>query len=127
MTYDRRNRLPRTATATAGGIGTITYDPVPSGYEWHVERITVFNGGAAAPVVGIYHDSVDPVNLLDYTLAGNADVALELPPLVLFSGEQLVVQFTGCTALSVCTSVIQYIIMGGSEMDAPTGSPEGRS
>lgn len=95
-------------TADAAGEATVEFGPVPNFAFWLIQSITVANDGAAASEARVYVGSAQPSNLVDGTIAGNLDVSDRNQPILVPGGETLRIEWTGATAGSDSTAVIQY-------------------
>lgn len=125
-------RLRRTAqTALAAGAGTLTFDPVPQGAVWLVERVTVAPDSgtwAAGAVVTAYvgsprGDAV--VAFKNATAAGDPAAVLELEnPAALVSGETLIVSVSGAGAVATVMGQVWYRHEDqAAEAPRPAGMP----
>jgi hypothetical protein len=94
--------------AAAGGTCSVTLDPVPAGYFWLVERITVLNTSSTATTAYVYEGDPAPGNFRDGTSRGNLDVADESSPILVDSTRYLTVLWTGASNGAVGTVTVQY-------------------
>lgn len=100
---------PVTLRGTASGAGglTLTTSPVPQGYRWLINYVTITADGAAVPTVNLYVDEAALPNLLDGT-TDNVAVAPYNPARVLDQGQRLLVVWTGATVGAHCSVRIEY-------------------
>lgn len=104
------DRYPRTVTtpaATASGTVTGTFQPVPAGRLWLVERIVVSCTSSTPTAAAFYTDNVNAAGLVEGTSAGNFDIADENSPLAVDGGSTLIVQWTGASVGAVGTCRVQ--------------------
>jgi hypothetical protein len=85
--------------SSATGVATITIGIPPGGYEWRIERMVVVGAGTARVYVGAVQSSDE----VDFTIAGAEDVSDEKSAIFVPSGVNLIVQFTGAGAGTLCT------------------------
>lgn len=105
---DYRTIAKSSAPASAAGVATVTFDPVPDGCLWLVERITVVCSSSAATKCMVYAGDPALSTFVDGTASGNFDTADEASPVLVDSNVSLTVQWTGATAGAVGTVRIQY-------------------
>lgn len=101
-------RQARTATADATGTATVTFDAVPAGQLWLVERFAVSSSSSTQTTCQIYAGDPAPANLVDGTTSGNLDVADEASPILIDSSLSLNAQWTGASSGASCTVTVQY-------------------
>jgi hypothetical protein len=90
----------------AGGLAEVVFQ-VPQDRVWQIERIVVSTTSAAVTSASVYVGTADPANLVDFTPAGNGDVADEVHPIVAPAGNALRIRWTGMTAGAVGTVRLQ--------------------
>lgn len=100
-----------TAPADATGIITATFGPVPDDELWLFDRISVTCNSPAATACTLYLDSADPSRAMDYTPAGNADIADEAQPIQVPATSMLLVQWTGATLGAVGVTRAQWRVL----------------
>lgn len=103
-----------TATLDATGSATVTFDEVPGGQYWRVERIVVTCSSASTSVVcSVYGGSPSPINLRDWTpLPVGKPVPGEYsPPITIESSTALTITFTGGNAGDTVSVHIQYAVV----------------
>lgn len=105
---DYRTRYLTTAPAGASGTIGVTFDPVPPGYFWLLQRFTVLCTSSTKTRAMVYAGDPAAQNLLDGTEVGNLDIADEQSPILLDSNTALTVQWTGASAGAVGTVRVQY-------------------
>jgi hypothetical protein len=94
-----------TATADAAGAATVAIGIPPSGYQWHIERMTVTAGGTARVYVGPAQSN----NLADFTPLGTEDVSDNASPIFVPAGQQAIVVFSGAGAGTICVVTYQVL------------------
>lgn len=109
-----------TSKANTSGIATNVYGPVPEGYAWYVERISVHcpTDGAVADVHVILgtinqvaaNAALDTSARVDHTEDGDDAVADENSAVFVPAGYSLVVQWTSATSGDICVSAVQYAV-----------------
>jgi hypothetical protein len=99
------------AAAGAAGICQLEFGPVPEDQLWLLERITVSCSSAAATECTLYVDRNDPSRMLDYTPAGNSDVADESAPIQLPTGTTLLVVWDGASVGAIGTARVQFQVL----------------
>lgn len=110
---DYRKAIKRSGPAGADGICTATFDPVPAGYLWRVERIVVTNTSTISQSAARFYDTDPntPGALADSTFSGNEDIADENSPVTVDSNVSAVMVWTGCDVAAVGTVKIQYVLV----------------
>ena len=107
-----RDGLPLTwlSAATpgaAGGLATVTIatvtDPV-----WLVYRLTISCSSSGVAAFGLYAGAVGAANLRDQTSLGNANSADMSSPLQFTQGQEIIAQWSGCSAGAVGTVNLGY-------------------
>ncbi|MDB4872806.1 MAG: hypothetical protein JWL97_3810 [Gemmatimonadales bacterium] len=98
------------AKAVAGGTATITFDQVPGGYLWRVERIVVTTTSAQQVTVTAYAGDALPIRLRDSTpLPVGYSAVGEYPAmLTILDGLSLLVVVSGGVAGDTVTASVQY-------------------
>lgn len=86
----------------AGGI-CIAKLSVPGDRVWQIERIAVSSTSATVTTATVYVGGVDPANMVDFTPAGNGDIADETQPILVPGNSVVQVRWTGATDNSVGT------------------------
>jgi len=105
--------LHANGVADAGGTCLLAVATVPSDDQiWLVERIVIaVSGSALQSTFGLYRNTTSLANRVDWTDAGNADIAEENQPIRFVSGDQLLAQWLGLTpTVAQCYIAIQYSI-----------------
>jgi hypothetical protein len=97
-----------TKPADATGVMTATFDPVPPGLFWLIERITVSTTSATPTTVMVYAGDPSPYTYVDGSAAGNLDVADESSPILVNSATSLTAVWAGASVGAVGTIRIQY-------------------
>jgi hypothetical protein len=87
---------------------TATFDPVPAGYLWLVQRITVLTDSTTPTQATVYAGYPSPQNFVDGTERGNLDTADESSPILIDSSVSLAVVWTGASLGSTAHARIQY-------------------
>lgn len=90
-------------TADAAGECTLAFGAPSVGYAWLIERLAVVGDGAAT----FYVNSVDDVNIVDYTPSATLDIADESSPIYVPGGQFFICVFTGAAVGTVCTARMQ--------------------
>jgi hypothetical protein len=126
MLVDSPPARPQSITAPAGTTAQVSFPGPNAPLLWWVDRITV---KARATVGGAFStfpasssqgwvfvgtdvaSAVKDENLADLTLVGNLDIADENAPIVVDSGQVLVVVWTNTTPGAFYTARIQYRVM----------------
>ena len=101
------------AAASSAGVADTWYGPVPEGFIWYVERVSVYCPTSAAAValyVSTSELGTDLGSRADYTSAGANAIADEFNPIYLPEGYYLHVQWTAATSGDRCTSGVQYAV-----------------
>lgn len=97
-----------TEPAGSDGICTATFD-APGGQDlWLVDRITVWSNSTAETTASVYVGSVGLAGLRDLTIVGNSDVADENQPIVVPTGQALIVEWTGVSLAALCHVNVSY-------------------
>lgn len=95
--------------APASGIVTVTLGPVRAGWTVRPTAIAVsVIGSTAQPKAAWYKNSVSPQNLGSATFTGGSGDTDNAPGVILFAGEQIVVQWTGVTPGAICYTRCSY-------------------
>jgi hypothetical protein len=117
---------PKMVVAPAGTTAQVAFAGPNAPLLWWVDRITVkarasvtalfsaFPASSTQAWVFVGTDEASAVrddNLADLTLVGNLDIADELSPIVVDSGQVLVVVWTNTTPGALYTARIQYRVM----------------
>ena len=108
VVVDYRREAKRTTPADGTGVMLVTFDPVPAGLLWLVQRVTVTTTSTTQTQAGVYAGDPTPANLVDGTNSGNLDVADQASPILVDSSVSLNVQWTGASAGAVGTVTVQY-------------------
>lgn len=108
---ERRTPLKGIAPAGANGLITATYDPVPAGQLWKVERMTIECTSSTQTIALVYVGQAAPQNLVDGTEAGNLDFGEGVPILVPGS-LSLIIVWTGASVGAIGTVTAQYRVLG---------------
>jgi hypothetical protein len=90
----------------AGGAMEAAFQ-VPNDRVWRIERLAVSTTASQPTAAATYTGAASPENLVDYTPAGNGDIADETNPIVLPGGSVLRVRWTGANDGAVGTVHIQ--------------------
>lgn len=95
------SRIVKRATAVVASDGTVTIalGTVPSGVEWLIERLSVNCTSQTQTDFALYEDEVRAVNRKDFTATGNDDTADANSPVWFASGQVVIAQWSGATAL----------------------------
>ena len=105
---DYRSPYLTSGPADAAGLMSVTFEPVPPGYLWLIQRATVSTTSTAATRAMMYAGAPSPQNFVDGTNSGNLDISDENAPIMLDSSTQLLIQWTGATPGATGTARIQY-------------------
>ena len=105
---DYRSVSQSTDPADAAGVIVATFDPVPPGLIWLVERMTVTTTSAPPTIAMVYAGAASSSNLVDGSSSGNLDTADEASPILIESNTSLTVVWTGAAAGAVGTCRVQY-------------------
>jgi hypothetical protein len=96
-------RDARQVAASAAGVATLDFGEPPTGYYWMVERLVVKGAGIATVYIG----NISDLTMSDFTPTAAQDVADESSPIYIENGANLLVQFTGAGAGTICTATVQ--------------------
>lgn len=116
----------------SAGSGTLNFDPIPLGYELHVSMIAVAATDVTAQppgmVVAAYIDSVDIPEALvgwDQIVGPAPGIVLDSPgePLVVRSGERLVVRITNAGAATTVRGRVSGDLMETEDQPWPRAEP----
>jgi hypothetical protein len=97
--------------AAAGGVAQVQFGPVPDDRLWFLERLAVSCNSSSATTCTLYLDIIDPTHALDYTPAGNFDIADEAAPIQLPTGSTLLVVWSNASAGAIGTARAQFVVM----------------
>lgn len=100
-----------TGPANVGGTCSVELLTVPADELWLLERVVVSCTSSQASACTLYLDYVDPGRAIDFTPAGNGDVADSAPPVQLQSGTTLLAVWTGCSAGAKGTIRGQWVVL----------------
>lgn len=113
--------------ADAAGGFSFDFGPPKPGYVWAIERIAVVNDGILTPEVFFYDlsqgtpaGSESPQDEIEYTDAGNNDIADENSPVLIHAGSVLRAVFTGATVGSTCAVRLQISERVEQSIEIPT-------
>lgn len=90
-------QTPAISSPAVAGVATVAFGPVPDDELWLLDRITVSCTSSTVTVCTLYLDVIDPQHALDYTPAGNYDIADEASPIQIPATSQLLVVWTGAS------------------------------
>lgn len=105
---DYRSTSLTTDPAGPDGIMLATFDPVPPGNFWLLERITVSTTSTTGTRALVYAGAPSAGNFVDGTERGDLDTADEASPILIESSLSLLVIWTGASPGAVGTVRIQY-------------------
>ena len=110
---DYKPALTQQATADSTGRAVVTFDPVPPGYMYAVQRAVVTSTSGATPTVLFYDDGVGNGVPVTGSRTGTFDEAdyPAGPGLLVDQSRQLVAVFTGCDAGARCTVRLQVGVL----------------
>lgn len=100
-----------TSTPAVGGLCSVTFEPVPAGKFWLIDRMVVSCTSTAQTVARVYTDQPSPDRLENATPAGNLDVDDSNSPLLVDSTAALLVTWSGADDGATATARIQYRLM----------------
>lgn len=103
--------LTDVATADGAGVATVKFvPPADAGTHVELELVVVVSDSAAASAARVYVGKVNAAGLRDIASVGNENVLYEQPAVYAGAQQDILVQWTGCTAGATCTATIQYRI-----------------
>lgn len=108
---DFREDVVTSAAAGADFTATAEFDQVEAPYFWLIDRMVVSTTTTKPTTARIYRDYVDPLHLVNATGNGNLDVDDASSPLLVDTGSQLLVVWTGDEAGFRGTARVQYRLM----------------
>lgn len=108
---DFREDVVTSDPAGADFTATATFDQVQPPYFWLIDRMVVSTTTAQPTTARIYRDYADPAHLVNATGNGNLDVDDSNSPLLVDTGSQLLVVWTGVEAGFRGTARTQYRLM----------------
>ena len=100
--------LSGTATANAQGNAVLTFDAVEPGELWRVEAMSVRTAASPAPPATVRAQVWAGPRLMDGSDRGSFDFSDRSAPILVNSGEQLSVQWSGVPAGTLCSFSGQY-------------------
>jgi hypothetical protein len=100
--------ISKRGSANGAGALTLTVGPVPEGWRWLINYVTVTTGGNTAPTVDLFIDSTDLPNLFDGTDDGRSAIAPYVPPRQLEQGQTLLAVWAGADAGAQCSMRVEY-------------------
>lgn len=86
-----------TTPEAAGGTCQVELLTVPADELWLLERVVVSCTSSSASACTLYLDYPDPSRAIDFTPAGNGDVADSAPPVQLEAGTTVLAVWAGCS------------------------------
>lgn len=95
----------------SAGQATIVVPAPGQAYALQVEIIDIYSDSTGAPTAGVYLNSPDPANELDYSANGGHDIAFENPPLYVPSDSQLLIVWSGLSSGAQCSARVQYSVL----------------
>ena len=104
--------------AAAGGLATVTLDPLPAGLVMLVDRLFVACDSAAATTLGVFVGGTDTKNQRDYAPSGNVNVADLTPPIYVGPSQALHLRWEGATDGALAVATIQHRICAVLETPA---------
>jgi hypothetical protein len=107
--YDSRYWVGQ-VTLDATGSGSLALSETPDTERWQVDRIAIATSAGSATSFRLYLGTVDPVNLIDGTAAGDFDVNDAATPLEVTSGTVLTGQWSGGVPGAVATMRVHYLV-----------------
>lgn len=118
LDYTRKRQASAPASATDATL-LLTFGSVPATRVWRVEGIVVACNSTATPAVYVY-DATPSAGLLPCqgTRYGTFTVDDQASPITLRAGDQLVIEFRGCSLGSVARARVQFAVYAGT-----VGSP----
>ena len=102
--------VAKTALVDAAGLATVTFDSVPDGHRWQVDRIVVSTTSGTLTSFWLYLDTVDPRNLVDGTNAGDFDVNDADAPIEVPAGSVLLGQWRAGVPGASATCRVHYAL-----------------
>lgn len=94
--------------ASVPGDARVTFGPVPLNEVWRVERIAINSDSVQPTIATIYLGSVDRRNQIDQTGSGNSDLADNINPILIPSGQLLIVDWKVASQGALCFARIQF-------------------
>lgn len=111
--WDYVKKTAQSPTPAAGGSCLAQLPVVPDGELWFVDRLRVLCNSTSNTLAYVYSGTIDAdsTTVEDGTLTGNFDVADNASGLLLVTGEQLTVQWTGASNGAIGRLRAQLTIM----------------
>lgn len=99
------------SSPAAGGLATITLDPLPATDMWLLDHMVVSCTSSAATVLRLYAGSVGPSYFRDGAQNGNFSVGDWPSGLLIRPATSLVAQWVGCSAGAIGTLTLQARVL----------------
>lgn len=102
---------PRAGKEAGSGSVTVEYKAPAAGFAYLIDRISVYSNSSTTTACTIYCGNASPENVVDYTPAGNYDIADENSPIYIPAGSKVSVVWTGVSSTADCYVRLQYRIV----------------
>lgn len=99
------------ATADASGTATVSSLQLDAGLFWSIEHMVCWASSGARSTFRLYENTVDPLQLMDGTDAGNFCVADWSTGLLLSPSSLLLMQWTGADVGAACRVRLQASVL----------------
>lgn len=104
----RQYSLLESGNAVAsGGVATVRLGPRRAFERWLIESVAVQSTSTTEPELREYLGEPSPSRMTGNSRAGTLDSGFNASPIVLESGEDIVYQWTGCSASATCIVTIK--------------------